>query len=241
LAAWRYVHQKDNKSILGSKFKSVESKIKGYAKQHFNLELQVGEGELEENWEQAFNELYDAVTMGERCEEIELEQENPENTEAENRMEKDVEALTKELNDIKEELKNTKAELETKSSEVDELKKLTENINSMTDELETLRKFKVDTEEAAQRAERLEGIQSKLNEAEIEADVKTEADYWLGMTDDTVDKTIAKMKELKKAAEAKSEEAQAEKKIKVPQVKPENNDAKAIAAEGLRELSRGVK
>ena len=35
LAAWRYVHQKNNKDILGDKFKKVESKIKSYAKKHY--------------------------------------------------------------------------------------------------------------------------------------------------------------------------------------------------------------
>ena len=74
VSAWRYVHQARNKEVLGSKFDKVESKIKGYAKEHYNLELETAEADTF-NWEEIFNEYYDGETMGERCTEILLEDE----------------------------------------------------------------------------------------------------------------------------------------------------------------------
>jgi hypothetical protein len=65
LAAWRYVHHADNSRILGGKLKSVESKIRRYAKEHYNLDLEVGESATSE-WAKYFMEYYDSETMGER-------------------------------------------------------------------------------------------------------------------------------------------------------------------------------
>ena len=243
LAAWRYVHQESNKSILSGKFKKVESKIKSYAKRHFNLELQVGESE-EFDWEKAFMEFYDAETMGERCELIELEPEDSEeasNREGVENMEdkEKIEALeqdNKSLKDTNETLtkeKETwateKTELEEKASQVETL---TTELNNQKDELETLRTFKKETDEAAERAEKIKGIKSKLDEAELEADVETDADYWLSMTDETLEKTIAKMSDLKKGTQASAS-------IKVPPVNGgEESDARTVASEGFKELKQ---
>ena len=240
LAAWRYVHQEGNKSILGGKFKKVESKIRSYAKKNYNLDLQVGESE-EFDWEQAFMEYYDAETMGERCELIDLEPEDSDeasNREVDKNMEdkERIEALEQEVKDLKGEKATLSTEKETWATEKSDLEEkasqvetLTKELSDQKEELETLRKFKTDADEAAEKAERIKSIKAKLNEAEIEADVETDADYWLSMTEDTLDKTIAKMGELKKGASASAS-------IKVPPVNGEDeSDARAVVAEGLKE------
>jgi len=247
LAAWRYVHQKQNKSILGGKFKKVESKIKSYAKKNYNLDLQVGDSE-EFDWEQVFMEYYDAETMGERSELIDLE---PEDSEVKMEDKERIEALEQENKDLKREketwsteksaleiqaLKDEKgtwvtekADLEGKASQVETL---TTELNSQKEELETLRKFKADTDEAAERAEKIKGIKAKLDEAAIEANVEADADYWLSMTDETLDKTIAKMSELKKGAKASAS-------IKIPPVgSGDESDAKIVVSDGLKELKQ---
>lgn len=243
LAAWRYVHQADNKSILGDKFKSIESKIRSYGKKNYNLDLQVGESDVFD-WEQAFVEYYDAETMGERCEQIELEPEESEKAstkgvemeytkenyealeQANKALQGEKETLTKE----KDTLLTEKAELETQASQVETL---TKELGDLKTEVETLRQFKTDTEQAAERAEKIKGIKTKLDEAGIEADVETEADYWLSMTDETLDKTVAKMSVLSKGAKASAS-------IKVPPVGGEDDesDARIIVSDGLRELKQ---
>lgn len=244
LAAWRYVHQEQNKSILSGKFKKVESKIKSYAKRHFNLDLQVGESE-EFDWEKAFMEFYDAETMGERCELVELEPEDSE--EASNREGVEIMDYTKEqIEALEQENRSLKGENETLSKEKDtwatekteleekasQVETLTTEIKTMTDELETLRTFKKETDEAAERAEKIKGIKAKLDEAELEADVETDADYWLSMTDETLEKTIAKMSDLKKGTQASAS-------IKVPPVNGgEESDARTVASEGFKELKQ---
>jgi len=253
LTAWRYVHQEQNKSILGGKFKKVESKIRSYAKKHYNLDLQVGESE-ELDWEQIFMDYYDAETMGERCELIDLEPEDSDEASKRevNKTMEDKErilALEQEIKDLKveketwsteksglevkalKEEKETfiaeKAELETKASQVETL---TKELSDQKEELETLRKFKTDTDESAEKADKLKGIKAKLDEAKIDADIETEADYWLSMTEDTLDKTIAKMGELKKGAQASAS-------IKVPPVGGENeSDARTVVSDGFKEL-----
>jgi len=122
-----------------------------------------------------------------------------------------------------------KSGLEEKASQVETL---TKELSDQKEEIETLRKFKSDTDEAAERAEKIKGIKSKLDEAKLEADVETDADYWLSMTDDTLDKTIAKMSELSKGAKASAS-------IKVPPVSGEDeSDARTVASEGLKELKQ---
>lgn len=235
LAAWRYVHQERNKTILGSKFKKVESKIKSYAKKNYDLDLQVGESE-EFDWEEAFVEYYDAETMGERCELIELEPEdsgqgedNMDDKEKIEALEQDNKTLTddnKVLKDEKDTWATEKAGLEEKASQVDEL---TDELNTQKEELETLRKFKSDTDEAAEKAAKLEGIKTKLDEAELEADVEADADYWLSMTDETLEKTIAKMSELKKGTQASAS-------IVVPPVTTgDEDDPRKTVSDGLKE------
>jgi regulator of replication initiation timing len=185
LAAWRYMHQKDNWAILGDKAKTIEGHIKSYAKKHYNLDLQTGESEVF-NWEQAFVEYYDGETMGERCDLIVLEPEASE----ENKEVKIMEDKEK-IASLETDIKGKTAELEAKSGQVETLTK--EN-TSLKTELESLRKFKTDTEQAAERAKKIQLVKSKLEEAGIEADVNAEADYWLGMSDDVLTKTIAKIK-----------------------------------------------
>jgi len=232
LTAWRYVHQADNKEILGDKFKGVESKIKSYAKKHYDLDLQVGESD-KFNWEQAFLEYYDAETMGERCDSVELEPEGATNEGDDNIME-DIEKKVASLEQEVEDLKKTKDTLETENASLKEqasqVETLTTEINEMKTELEALRKFKTDTEEAQERADNIKAIKSKLDEAGIEADVEAEADYWLSMTDDNLVKTIAKLSELSKGAKASAS-------IKVPPVKTddEDDDNVSIVSQALNE------
>ena len=142
MSAWRYVHQKDNMAILGDKAKSVISKIKSYAKEHYKMDLQAGESEVI-NWEQAFNEYYDSETMGERCESIVLQPEDSKDK-SEVKMEKD-EKDTKlaSLETENKSLKDKIAELETKSSKVEAL---TTELNGFKAEIGPLRKFKKDTD-----------------------------------------------------------------------------------------------
>jgi hypothetical protein len=225
LAAWRYVHQKDNWSILGDKAKSVESKIKSYANKHYNLDLQTGESEVVD-WQQIFVDYYDGETMGERCELIVLEPEESEKTnEVKNMDDKEkLAALEQEVAT----LKTDKANLETK---VTQIAAITKELNDQKAELEALRKFKSDTEEAAKRADRIKVIKSKLDEAGLDSTVEAETDYWLGMSDEVLAKTITKMGDIKKGAQASAEK----KDIKVPPVSSDKTDARSIVSEGLNE------
>jgi len=226
LAAWRYMHQKENYSLLGDKAKTIEGRIKRYAKEHYNLDLQTGESE-KINWEQAFNEYYDGETMGERCDLIELEPETDEVTMEDK--EKDTKIATLETEN--QALKDKNAELESKSSQVEAL---TTEITGMKTELESLRTFKLETEQAAEKAKKIQKVKSTLEEAGIEADVDAEADYWLGMTDEILTKTIAKMSEMLK----KGTQASASKEMKVPPVVSSPTDDKAIVSEGLKEMKQ---
>jgi hypothetical protein len=228
LAAWRYVHHADNKSILGGKFKSIESKIKSYAKKHYSLDLEVGESE-EFDWAQAFVEYYDGETMGERCENIVLEEE------IDNKMEMNekIASLETENATLKSEKETwlvAKTDLETKASQVDVL---TKELNDQKKELDNLRKFKSDTEQAAEKAERIKNIKSKLEEAGIDVNFGDDAEinYWLSMSDEVLGVTIAKMGELKKGAKAS-----ASKKIEVPNITNDETDPVKTVRDGFKEL-----
>lgn len=225
LAAWRYMHQKDNWAILGDKAKTIEGRVKRYAKEHYNLDLQTGESEVF-NWEQAFVEYYDGETMGERSDSIVLEPEASEGDNGEKIME-DKEKIAS----LETEIKGKTAELEAKSGQVETL---TKELNGLKTEVESLRKFKSDTEEAAEKAKKIQTIKSKLEEAGIEADVNAEADYWLAMTEDVLTKTIAKMTEMLK----KGTQASASKDMKVPPVVSSPTDDKAVVSEGLKEMKQ---
>lgn len=231
LAAWRYVHHADNKRILGSKFKSIESKIKRYAKEHYNLDLQVGESE-DFDFEQAFLEYYDAETMGERLDPCEIELEPEESDEAStNEVNKKMEDKEKieALETENTTLKNEKSTLETRVSEsATQIETLTGELNSQKEELETLRAYKKEQEEAAERAEKIKNIKAKLEEAGVEADVDAEADYWLNMNDDVLKTTIAKLSEMKSKGTASAS-------IKVPQITTDNSDTVESVREGLKQ------
>jgi len=236
LAAWRYVHQQKNKTILGSKWSKIVSKIKSYAKSHYNLELESGEAELID-WEKAFVEYYDGETMGERCDFIELEDDATREEimseikqEDFDKVKNDLTAATSELESVKEELGNTKTELEAKSTE---LESLTTQLNEQKEELESLRKFKQDTDEAAEREQKLNDIKAKLEEANVDDDVDADPDFWLSQSDDNLDKIIERLKAKK---EADSETASAS--IKVPRLNRSDTDAKSIASEGLKEIKK---
>jgi len=245
LAAWRYIHHSEGKATLGGEFDKVEGKIKSYARSHYDLDLQAGESE--ENWEQAFLEYYDAETVGASCDLAEkkapgsvasVEGDNMEDKEKIASLEDDVKSVTRERDDLKGEKETwstEKAELEEKASKVDEL---TDELSQNKQELEDLRQFKKATEEAAERAEKIEGIKTKLKEAEVDADVDSEADYWLSMNDETLDMTIAKLGAVTKKGTASAS-------IKVPPVGGEEteDDARKIVSDGLNELrqARDVK
>lgn len=235
LAAWRYVHHADNKAILGKKFKSIESKIRSYAKSHYSLDLKVGESD-EFDWSQAFVEYYDGETMGERCETIVLEpvSEGAEIMEKDE-LEKKVDTLEKEnqtLRDDKDALASEKADLETKAAQVDDL---TKELSDLREELDSLREFKRTTEEAAEKAERIKNIKAQLEEAEIEANLEDEAEakYWLDMSEEALKQTISKMVTLKKGASASAS-------VEVPNVTNNGEEEEANPVEtvrqGLKEL-----
>jgi len=222
LAAWRYVHQERNKNILGSKWSKIVNRIKNYAKKHYDLDLESGESEVVD-WEQAFTEYYDAETAGDGYIEPESVSDNTRGNKTMDDNEK-ITSLETELANIKNERDSVRAELESKASE---LESLTNEINSMKEELESLREFKRVTEEAAERAERLKSIKSKLDEAGIESnlDDESEAEYWLGMTEEVLDKTIAIISNIKK----KGADASASTKMKVPPVGGSGDESDAIS------------
>jgi len=222
LAAWRYVHQERNKSILGGKWSKVVSKIKSYAKKHYDLDLEAGESEIFD-WEQAFTEYYDTETAGDGYIEPEPVSDDTRGKDIMDDKEK-IASLETELANIKSERDNVQTELDSKASE---LESLTNEINGMREELESLREFKRTTEEAAERAEKLKAIKAKLDEAEIEnnLDDESEAEYWLGMTEEVLDKTIAIMSNLKK----KGAEASASTKMKVPPVGGSDDESDAVS------------
>lgn len=236
LAAWRYVHHAENRNILSGKFKKVESKIKSYAKSHYDLDLQVGESN-DFDWAKAFMEYYDAETMGERCENIVLEPDSSaEDKKIMEYTDEEIKALEKEVKELRTDSEKwvnwetEKADLVEKATQLDTL---TKELSDQNEELENLRQFKSDTEKAAEKAERIKDIKSKLEEAGLEAnfDDEAEVNYWLNIPDDILSVTISKMGEMKKGADAS-----ASKKIEVPDIPgSEETDALAVVRDGLKE------
>jgi chromosome segregation ATPase len=233
LAAWRYVHQQQNKDILGSKWSKVVSKIKSYAKKNYDLELETGEAELVD-WEQAFVEYYDEENNGgePNLSESNLGESNLDETGGSTSHEV---VMDDNLTKIETELKDTKAELETVKSDLQakatELADLTKQLTEQTVELEALRKFKQEAEEAEERARKIGSIKAKLDEAGIKDDIDSDPDYWLGMSDETLEKTIARLKEANKASAEASASV-----IKVPRVgERSTSDIISVVTEGLKE------
>jgi hypothetical protein len=227
LAAWRYVHHAENKAILGAKFSKVEGRIKRYAKEHYSLDLQVGESE-EFDWGQIFMEYYDAETMGERCELIELESEEVEASDetSEVKMEKELETVKQQLEEKETELGAKTTELESMASQVNAL---TEELNALKTEVESLRTFKEEKEKEAVRAELLKLRKAKVEESGLDVDIESEVDKWLDMSDETFEFTINQMADVKKGAKAEAG-------IKVPNVSTQTSDAIDTVREGFREL-----
>lgn len=239
LAAWRYVHHADNKSILGGKFKNIEGKIRKYAKEHYNLDLEVSESDVVD-WAQVFFNYYDAETMEERAEETLLvgSNEGASTIEVEmNENDTNGDTTAQETANVVEASvvpEGTKAEsvaLEEKASQVEAL---TKELTDLKAEVETLRLFKADTEASVERAEHIKSIKSKLEEVGLDSNIEIEADYWLSMNEDTLTKTIVKMSELSKGAKASAS-------IRVPPVNVDDSesDAKTIVASALRALKQG--
>ena len=220
LAAWRYVHQKDNKKLLAGKAESVISKIKSYAKEHYKLDLEESKAEAFD-WEQIFLEYYDGETMGERCSEIVLEPDggNMENEEA-TKLKTDLDAKVKEVDAL--------------TAEVSELKK---GLADLTKSHEDLKKFKETVEEAEKRAVRMKNIKTKLEEAKLDTEIEADAEYWLGMSDEVLVKTITKMSDLAKKAVASAEKAKAP--VKVPPAGGSTDDTKLVVSEALKARKAG--
>ena len=219
LAAWRYVHQEQNKSILGDKFGSVEKKIKSYAKDKYGLDLQTSESSFSD-WENCFTEFYDSETSGDGFAKFSEEIMS----------EKELEALQTKF----EEAETKISDVEKKLSESEtRLQELTTELGAQTQELETLRKFKSDTEEAAIKAEKIKNIKTKLEEAGLSGDIDAEIDYWLSMSEETLHTTINKLSTI-------SKETKAEKVVKVPPVNSSTpEDLRKIVSEGLRARKTG--
>jgi len=73
-----------------------------------------------------------------------------------------------------------------------------------------------------------------LDAAEIPVDMEKDAEYWLGKTDDDLEKTIADLVEAKKGAQASA----GKEKIVVPPVGSEDeSDVRKTASDGLKELA----
>lgn len=231
LAAWRYVNQEDSVSILGDTASSVIDKIKSYAKEHYDLDLQSGDAETTD-WAKVFSDYYGSEVIGEHSVEstVIVPDSSEEKAEVINmdNDEKDTKITTLEA-----ELQTRTAELDSRSSQVESL---TTEISDMKTELDELRKFKLDTEEAAEKASKIQSIKSKLEEAGIDADLSMESDYWLGMSDDVLAMTISKMSEmLTKTPVVASAEKDP---MRVPPVVSDPSDNKTaieVVAEGLKE------
>lgn len=222
LSAWRYVHHANNKSILGKKFGSIETKIKNYAKEHYGLDLEAG-GESED-LTQAFFDYYDAETMGERCDCVVLEEENKMEDEK-------IKVLESEKTTLISERDALVTEKTALASQVDAL---TKELNEQKVELEALRQFKLATEQAAELAKKLNDIKTKLVESGIEAnlDDEKEAKYWLDMSEDNFKLTVSKMVELKKGAKASAS-------MKVPNLSNTDPDATEVVRLGLKKMREG--
>jgi len=215
LAAWRYIHHADNAKILGGKFKSVESRIRRYAKEHYNLDLEVGESATNE-WAKYFMEYYDSETMGERCEIINLEPEVKEEKKMEEKVEQSV-------------------QVDPKIQELEaQLKEATDKLNAVSDELTALREFKKKTDEAAARAELLKNRKAVVEKSGLKLDLEAET-KWLEMSDDVFEFTIKQLSDIKNVSSAGQ-------KITVPDIHalPEKS-ARDIVRDGLNERKQTKK
>jgi hypothetical protein len=241
-AAWSYVHHADNKRILGKKFKSVESKIRSYAKKHYGLELETGgESEGEEfDWAQAFVDYYDNETMGERCEEVELENENEvsemgdKETTADPVVEKvesaDPVQSEQDKSNAQEQASQDDTQDKTQANVSDEF--MNEIVN-LRKENEELRAFKEQKELAELREALLKSRKEKMEAVGLAMDEsEEEVNRWLGMSEDDFNFTIKKMSGMKAST------ATAEQSVKVPAVTgdgAETLDNKEIIKRGLAE------
>jgi len=194
ISAWRYVHQERNRRILGKKFSSVASKIKKYAKEHYDLDLQAEAGL---DWEEEFSILYDMFTGGERAEDVEYSETN--SNEVNKVDEKEIAELQNRITSLTDELKEVK---ETLTSKEEELSQKSSEIETITQERDELSQFKADVEKERANAQRLSDLKEKAKEAGVEIDMDAEADKWIQMDDSVFDFVLAKMVENKSKAEA---------------------------------------
>ena len=58
LAAWRYIHQEKNMAKLGEHAESAISRIKAFAKKHFDLELEAGDKKAGSETKKSVKEVY---------------------------------------------------------------------------------------------------------------------------------------------------------------------------------------
>ena len=223
LAAWRYVHHADNAKILGGKLSSVKSKIKSYAKKHYNLDLQEGESATED-WAKYFMEYYDAETMGERCEIITLE---PEDVVQEDKLNEDkkTEATIQtdpKVQELEAQLKVVQADLASTQLKLEEANK----------ELTTLREFKQKVDAETARAELLKNRKAIVEKSGLKLDLEAEA-KWLEMSDDVFEFTVKQLSDIRNVTSAT---------VKVPDVHATaEKSARDIVREGLSERKQTKK
>ncbi len=226
LAAWRYIHQGNNKTLLGDKFGKIESKIKSTAKDKYNLDLQEGAAE-EVNWEQVFFDYYDAETSPENgfSEEkmAELKELEAKLAETEGKLqaaEKDKTALTAQVTDL--------------TAKASQIEALTKELEALKAEIAPLRAFKQKADEEAAKAEKIKTIKSKITEAGLDATmIDSNLNYWLAKSDEDLTGTITLLVEAKKVTTASAEKKEP---MKIPAVNGSNlADAKLTVAEGFKE------
>lgn len=202
----------DNKILLGQLLSSVRSEI---AKRN--------EGDLA---------VAEVAVGAEQKLEPELEKAN---LEVKIMDEKDIQALQEDLGAKKAELESTVAELDKTKEEIQaqasQMESLTTEMTQIKDELEGLRKFKQEAEEAQKRVELLTDRKAKVEQAGLTLDIEADADKWLGMSDEVFDFTITQMSEILKGASASAS-------VNVPNItsnQEDESDAKSIVKEGLKE------
>lgn len=94
LAAWRYVHQSQNRKVLGDKASKVTSRIKSFAKEHYDMVL---EEQASVDWEVTFRDYYDSET---NYTETNSDEVNAVNEEKMNELEARIAALEEEKNTV---------------------------------------------------------------------------------------------------------------------------------------------
>lgn len=226
LASWLYVHQAENKKILGSKASKVISKIKSYAKSSYNLDLEenASEDDLRFNWSEAFVEYYDSETMGERCEQIDLEPE----------MEVQMEEIKTSENEVIEE-KQEVAQKETPQAPKEEdanasqVIALTDELKTLQSKLEELQAYKDLSEYYSSLQATKDSRKKKIEEAQLSIDIESDA-QWLKMDDETFDFTLQKLSEQKSVSASAG--------VKVPAdigSNGDSEDAREVVKQGLAE------